>query len=302
MKIAVIGAGAMGSIYGAMLSSACEVYIIDKNKEVVETVKANGLKIEYEGKVKHYYPKITDDANKVGKVDLIILFVKSTSSKVALESNKELIGSDTKIMTLQNGAGHEDLLKEFVNRDRIIIGTTEDNGSVVEPGYVKRGGTGVTNIGLISKDKTDTLDKIRDIFNKSGFNVKIHSNIKKLIWDKLFINTSLSVVTAILQVDMGYIYSNKYAWNMTRKLIHEANITANAMGLKFKEEDIIEKVKLTSINNPKGYTSLRSDIENNRKTEVETISGAVIKEAKNNGIEVPIHEFVVNMIHAMENK
>mgnify|MGYP002226390701 CR=1 FL=1 len=81
-------------------------------------------------------------------MDLVILFVKALYSRSALSANRELIGPDTFLMTLQNGSGHEDILSEFVPADHIIIGTTEDNGAVLAPGYVRRGGTGKTNIGM----------------------------------------------------------------------------------------------------------------------------------------------------------
>lgn len=301
MKIAVIGSGSMGSIYSGLLSQKNEVYLVSRNKVVIDTIKERGIKIEYEENLNYYYPKIVSDTDYIGTVDLIILFVKSLASKQALEDNKNLIGPHTKIMTLQNGAGHEELLLEFVSKEQIIIGTTEDNGQVLGPGHIKRGGSGITNIGMVVKDDEQYLEKVQNAFESSGLKVNIYDNIQQLIWDKLFTNTSLSSITAILQADMGFIAENKYAWNLTKGLIEEAINVANSKGLKFDEKEIIERVYTTSINNPKGFTSIRADILNGRKTEVDTISGAVLKEAKRLKIKVPLHEFVVDTIHAMED-
>lgn len=123
-----------------------------------------------------------------------------------------------------------------------------------------------------------------------------------MIWDKLFTNVSLSAVTGILQVDMGYIAANPHAWDMTCRLIHEAVLTARAAGMDFDEEQLKERVRLTSLNNPQGCTSIRADLRSGKKTEVNTISGAVVRVAHKYGLEVPCHEFVVNMVHAMEEK
>ena len=145
--------------------------------------------------------------------------------------------------------------------------------------------------------------RIRTVsFDCCGFNVKIHANIQQLIWNKLFTNVSLSAVTGILQVDMGYIASNEHAWAMTRRLIKEAVAVAHAMGLEADEEAIAAKVRKTSEMSPNGCTSIRADLRDGRKSEVDTISGSVVRAAAKVGVPVPCHEFVVNMVHALEGK
>lgn len=302
MKIVVIGAGAMGSIYGGHLSVNNDVFLVDTNKEVVDQINRDGLKIDEDGVTNIYHPSAVTSTENVGEADLVILFVKAIFSKAALEGNKNLIGPKTRLLTLQNGAGHEDLLMEYVPKERVVIGTTEDNGAVLGAGHVRRGGKGVTNVGLLVEDQEGFLTTLKEAFDSCGFQVKIHENIQQLIWDKLFTNVSLSAVTGILQVDMGYIAGNDFAWKMTEQLIHEAVVTAEALGIKCDEEAIKGKVKETSLNNPNGSTSIRVDLANGRKTEVNTISGAVVRAAAKCGIKVPTHEFVVNMVHAMEER
>ena len=300
MRIAVIGAGAMGSIYGGRLSQHNEVILVDTNEKVVDQICKNGLKIDENGTTDCYHPAALCDTSNEKPADLVILFVKALFSRSALENNRSLIGPDTRLMTLQNGAGHEDLLKEFVNEDRVIIGTTEDNGAVLDFGHVRRGGTGVTNVGMLTEDKDGFLGRLKETFDSCGFEVRIHENIQYLIWDKLFTNVSLSALTGILQVDMGYIAADEYTWKLCRQLIHETILTAAAAGLD--EEAVAEKVKKTSLNNPSGCTSIRADLRDGRRTEVDTISGAVVRAAKKYNVEVLGHEFVVNLVHAMEGR
>lgn len=302
MKIVVIGAGAMGSIYGGHLSQNNEVYIVDTNQQVVDSINENGLLIDENGTTNVYHPKAVSTTEGITDVDLVILFVKSTFSKIALAGNKNIIGENTRLLTLQNGAGHEHILMEFAPKERVIIGTTEDNGAVLGFGHVRRGGEGKTNAGMLVEDKEGFLPKMKESFDSCGFQLNLHDNIQQLIWDKLFTNVSLSAVTGILQVDMGYIAGNEYSWNLTCALIHEAVLTAKATGLTVDEAAITEKVKETSLNNPNGCTSIRADLRDGRRTEVDTISGAVVKAAAEVGVAVPSHQFVVNMVHAMEQK
>ena len=302
MRIAVIGAGAMGSIYGGRLSQHNEVILVDTNQDIVEHINKNGLLIDENGTTGRYHPHAVCHTEKEQPADLVIVFVKALFSRNALEQNRSLIGSDTRLMTLQNGAGHEDLLKEFVSEDHIVIGTTEDNGAVLGPGHVRRGGTGVTNLGMLTENAGQFLNHLKEVFDSCGFQIKIHDNIQKLIWDKLFTNVSLSALTGILQVDMGYIAADAYAWKLCCQLIHETIEAAAAAGLVFDEAAVIEKVKNTSIQNPNGCTSIRADLRDGRRTDVDTISGAVVRTAKKYHVAVPGHEFVVTMIHAMEGR
>lgn len=302
MKIAVLGAGAMGSIYGGHLSLNNDVYMIDKKQELVDTINNDGLKLFENNNDVIYNPKAVTESKNIGEVDLVILFVKSLYSRAALMENSHIIGGNTYVMTLQNGAGHEDIISEFVPMERIIIGTTEDNGAILDTGYVRRGGKGKTNIGMLLPDSNNMLEKVKEVFDSCGFDTHIYSNIQQLIWDKLFTNVSLSALTGVLQVPMGFIAQDEYAWNMAVTLIKEAMAVAKAMGLDFDEAEMIERVKNTSLGSPEGRTSIYTDLSKGRPTEVNTISGAVVKAGDKVGVPVPSHKMIVNIVHAMENK
>lgn len=302
MRIAVIGAGAMGSIYGGRLSQHNEVYLIDTNQAVVDHINAHGLTIQENGTDVVYHPTAVSSTEGAEPVKLIILFVKALFSRAALDANRGIIGPDTYLMTLQNGSGHEAILSEFVPENRIIIGTTEDNGAVLAPGHVRRGGDGHTNIGMLTEDSGGFLPELKKTLDSCGFQGHIHENIQQLIWDKLFTNVSLSAVTGVLQVPMGFIAENEHAWAVTRRLIHEAVEVAHGLGLKADEEKITEKVRLTSENSPGGITSICADLKAGRRTEVNTISGSVVAAAKKCGVPAPTHEMIVELVHAMEER
>ena len=302
MRIAVIGAGAMGSIYGGRLSLHNDVFLIDTSQAVVDQINNQGLKIQENGEDITFHPTALTSTQGQKPMDLVILFVKALFSKAALAANQGIIGPDTYLMTLQNGSGHEDLLEEFAPKDHIIIGTTEDNGAVLACGHVRRGGIGKTNIGMLTDDTAHFLPKLKETLDSCGFVGCIHENIQQLIWNKLFTNVSLSALTGALQVPMGFIADNDHAWNITKKLIHEAVEVAHGLGLKADEAEITEKVRLTSINSPEGITSICADLKNGRRTEVNTISGSVVRAAEKCGVPAPTHELMVELIHAMEDR
>jgi 2-dehydropantoate 2-reductase len=181
MKIAIIGAGAMGCIYGGHLSLNNEVLLVDTNSEIVNTINNNGLKISENNSENYYYPKACTNTKNEGEMDLVILFVKAMYSEVALTQNKNLIGKNTFLMTLQNGSGHEDVLKKFAPLENIIIGTTSDNGAILGKGHVRRGGQGKTDIGMLIKGNQQFINSVKTSFDSCGFTTTIHENIQQLI-------------------------------------------------------------------------------------------------------------------------
>lgn len=302
MNIAIIGAGAMGALYGGLLSKHNEVSLIDIDTNTIEQINSNGLVLMNNDESHTYYPKAYDPMQDIGPVDLVIVFVKSLLTEEALNTNKSLFDKNTYLMTLQNGFGHEEILRKFVPEDKIIIGTTEDNGAVVSPGVVRYGGNGKANIGLLNGEITDDLITIQKHLNDCGFICNIYDNIQQLRWNKLFTNASLSVVTGILQVPIGYLFQNKHAWNLVSQLVHEAVEVAHSYKITADAELILKDIEAVCINSPKGITSICADIQNGRKTEVDFISGALVKAAAQNNIPVPSHQFVLEMVHALEDK
>ena len=303
MKIAILGAGAMGMLFGAYLSRENEVLLLDKDSKRVDKINADGVKIhENNGDfIFHTKAELIDGLCCDYNVDLMIVFVKSMFEREAIEGAARLIGAETYLMTLQNGEGHESVLRDFVSADRIIIGTTQDNSSVIENGYINHGGAGHTYIGLVEGNSSD-IQYIAENFSRCGFETQTSDNVKRLIWNKLFLNASVSALTALFQTNLGFIVDDPYAWELAKKLITEAVTVANADGYPFSVDDVTAEIKAHLERSKGGYTSIYADIKAGRKSEVDTISGAVVKAAERLGVDVPNMKFVVNAIHAMENK
>lgn len=302
MKIAILGSGAMGSLFGAYLSQRNDVWLIDIDKQKVDRINSKGVTIIENDTRKLYRPKVVSDSAGLGKMDLIIVFVKSMHTIEALERNRHLIGKNTYLITLQNGAGHESKLAKFTDKKNVLIGTTQHNSSITAEGDILHGGGGNTTIGVISGNSS----RIRNIalnFTSCGIETEVSDDVKRQIWTKLFLNTSASSLTAILQVPLGFILENPHASFLMESLAREAVKTANTeCSDYFDENDVINDIKTILKNAKGGYTSIYSDIKNGNYTEVDTISGYVLEVAEKNGIPVPYHQFVVSMIHALEDK
>ncbi|MGI6404695.1 MAG: ketopantoate reductase family protein [Oscillospiraceae bacterium] len=302
MRIAILGAGAMGMLFGAYLSKENDVVLIDIDPARVESINRSGITVvEKDGTSNIFRPGAATTSQGIDPVDLIIVFVKSMYSQSALEANRALIGDHTYIMSLQNGSGHEEVLLKFAPENRIILGATQHNSSVGSSVEVHHGGGGHTYIGLLTGE-TVPLVTIADCFQQCNLDVTVSDHIQMKIWEKMFLNVSASVLTAILQVKLGYILDNKYAWELAERLIREAVAVAVAKGLEFSADAVVKDVQHLLEGAREGWTSIYADIRDGRKTEVDSITGSVIRAAQKLGVPVPTHQCVSHLVHALEGK
>lgn len=303
MKISILGAGAMGMLFGAYLSQRHSVWLIDVNQDRVERIRAAGVTVrEADGRERTYHPAAVSSSDGLGEMDLVIVFVKSMFTRDALTNNRSLIGKDTYLMTLQNGVGHEKTMLEFADARHVVIGTTQHNASVLGDGHTYHGGAGHTSIGLVEGGGAWIAGLAR-AFSECGIECGACGEVKRQIWMKLFTNTAASALTAVLQVPLGFLYENPDAREVMRSLCREAVAVANAEGgIQFDEAEAIESVEAVCRNARSGYTSIYADIQNGCRTEVDTISGAVVAAARTVGVPVPCHEMLVRLIHALEDR
>jgi 2-dehydropantoate 2-reductase len=302
MKIALIGPGAMGMLFGGYLSRRNEVILIGHNSDKMRRIDAEGLMIrETDGTENVFRPHAVADSTGMEPVDLVLLFVKSGASKQALDANRHLIGPDTLLLTLQNGAGHESLLRQYTDDVHIIIGTTQQGSYRLSDTAVCHSGKGSTAFGAVSGDSTRFAD-IADNFTACGFPCEVTDAVKGMIWNKLMINASSSVLSGVLQTAQGFVASDPYAWSIAKKLIREICAVATAEGYVFDADEQIERIRLHLEGAPDGFTSIYADLKCGRVTEAPVISGAVVDAAKRVGVEVPTHEVILELVRALEGR
>jgi 2-dehydropantoate 2-reductase len=302
MRIAILGSGAMGCLFAGLLSRCNQVSLIARSEQAVKAINEKGLRIrEQDGTIFQASVPAYMSGTELGPMDLVVVFVKSMDSISALKANEGLIGKSTFLMTLQNGSGHDEELARFVSRDRIVLGVTRHNSSVIEPGLVSHGGSGQTVIGLLGFDPS-TIRPIEQAFTACALDCIIALDIERQIWSKLLLNTSVSSLTALLQVKQGFIIDDPYACSVMETLASEAVEVGNAYGYGLDRDKSIESIKALISKAKGGLTSIYADIRDGRLTEVDYISGSVIRAAQKKGIEVPCHRMLVALIHAMEDK
>ncbi len=255
MKVAVIGAGALGCLFGAKFSQENEVIMIAHKQSEADVINDYGLILKATDDKLYQYKNVKAFVSGTYKqqVDVVVILVKTIATKEALQQNQFLIGEKTLVLTLQNGLGNYEILAEYAKDTKIVLGTTNHNSVLLEEGKVFHSGEGITSIGGKNVSAED-LQKIYHLFEVSGLSCEIVDNIHYLIWKKLFINLAINAFTYITLTPMGFIGQNEYALNIIEKIILEAAQVAKANGCDFDGKKEFENVIKIAAAHKMGYS------------------------------------------------
>jgi len=303
MKIAVIGAGAMGSLFGAMLAEADnEVWLYDIWEEHVQTINRAGLSIEREGKTRTVSLNATTDPDQIGQAELTIIFVKSTQTQSAAKTAQQIAGSDGSVMTLQNGMGNADVIAEVIEPGRILAGTTSHGATMLGAGRIRHAGIGATTIGVWADTEPGRrrAGQLADFFNQAGIETEAVDDVRSVVWNKLLINIGINAITALSGIKNGQILDLEITRELSRTAVEEAMTVARAREIKIMDDavDIVFKVaEATAVNR----SSMGQDVDNKRQTEIAAINGFIVREAKKLGIEAPVNLALTALIKTLQS-
>ncbi len=177
MKIAILGAGAIGSLFGALLWELGEDVVLIGRKRHVDAIKSRGLKVSGISGERIVKPKAVTTTQEVGKVDLIIISVKSYDTEQAAKNALNMIHHNTVVLTIQNGLGNIEKLCEIIGEKHVVGGVTMQGSTLVKPGEIYHAGKGPTIIGELNREITSRIKRIAETFNKAKIETQITQNI-----------------------------------------------------------------------------------------------------------------------------
>jgi len=295
MNIVIFGAGAIGSLFGSMLSRNNDVLLIGR-KTHVNAIKKNGLKIKGKTNTKIIINAETT-VNKVDfSPDLVILTVKAYDTLQAIKKAKKIVGKNTTFLSLQNGLDNIEKIEKYVISKRIIAGTTTYSAYFNEPGIIEYTGNGTTIIGDLSGKKTNQVKEISSVFNKVGIKTYVSNNIIKEIWFKAIINSSINPITTLLNCKNGYLLENPILEKLVERICKESTDIANAAGIDVNSKIMINKTKKVIRDTSENYSSMLQSYMKGKKTEIDSINGKFANIGKKYEKEKFINELLVDSI------
>lgn len=302
MKIAVLGAGAMGSLFGGLLARAGqEVTLVDVWQEGVDAVNRAGLRIEDKaGELRTVQLPATTDPAGVGPVDLLLVFVKCYHTEAAVRGAAPMIGPGTSVLSLQNGWGNASRIAGIVGEERVLVGVTYHSATMVGPGHVHQAGVGMTFMGELDGRESERLSRIAAVFNSAGIETTPSAAVMTEIWSKLALNVCTLPASALLRFRAHEMVEHDGTLALMRALLGEAVAVAQAQGIPLEFDERWEAITGLLRRAVGGRSSMLQDVEKRRQTEIDVVNGAIVAAGRRLGIPTPHNETMVWLVQSLE--
>lgn len=297
MQVAIVGAGALGSALGAMLSKAFPVTVIGHENDHVRAIKDGPLDVRMpDGSRREVAMDVVADHAVVAKADLAILAVKSYDTDRALRDlDPVLEGAD--LLTLQNGLGNLDAMAATVDPARVIGGTTTLGATLTAPGKVAIESLGKTRIGRPWGNQGSTVETIARRFESTGLETSVVPEIRHAIWEKVLVNAGINPVTALGRVENGALREEP-GRSLLEAAVREAARVAAAEG--YPVDSPVEKALAVAEATAGNRSSMRRDVETGCRTEIGTLNGAIVDRGRAQGLPVPVNKTLTGAVRLLE--
>lgn len=306
-KIAIAGAGAMGSRIGTYLKqSGQDVTLIDYWKDHVHRINEKGIEVqtEHDTYTVEMHATFPEEVNQT--YDIIVLLTKSMQSEQMMQILKEqgAISEDTAILCMMNGLGHDERLSQFVPKSQIFLAVTMWTAGLRGPGQLLLEGEGSIDFQRADGKKDPRTQKIADILNQAHLNATISNDVFKAIWSKATLNSVLNPLCTILDKTIGELGAYDHSRAMIRPIIEEIVDVAHAKNVDIHINDLISKIEAAYPDHAQGlhYPSMHQDYNHGRLTEIDYLNGQIVDYGKSLGIATPNNELITHMIHQLEMK
>ncbi len=301
MRIVVLGAGAMGCLFGGLLHEAGnDVTLVDVNPAQIDAVNNDGLLLERDGEARRVRVAAARAADVTGTPDLVVLFTKTLHSRAALESARAFLGESTVLLSLQNGLGNEEIMGLFLPPARIVQGVTTFPADLVAPGHVRSLGHGHTQIMNLDGTVTPRLDEICRCLDGAGLQCVVSPEVVAAIWEKVAFNAALNTLTAVTRSPVGAIADSAEGTDLARRVAGEVVEVAQRKGIAARKDVVLATMAGALAGHREHQPSMLQDMIAGRPTEVDSLNGAVVREAEAMGLQVPFTEALYLLIRTLE--
>jgi 2-dehydropantoate 2-reductase len=298
VKIAIIGAGAMGCLLASYLAPHHEVWLVDGWQTQVDTINQQGLRRERDGLTTTCHPHATTDATAVEGADVALVLVKYHQTTWAAQQVVQALAPHGICVTLQNGIGGADVLAETLGDARVTRGVTSLGATLVGPGHVRHAGMGDTVFATTLAPAM--IQQLSAAFTDGGLPAHASDNLDSLVWGKLVVNVGINALTGILRIPNGMVASHAGARALLTQAVNEAVAVAQALNITLPYDDPVAHVLQVATATAANRSSTLQDVLRGSPSEIATINGAVVRYAHTCGISVPINHLLCDMMDIVD--
>ncbi|MDB2403355.1 2-dehydropantoate 2-reductase [bacterium] len=308
MKIAVVGAGAMGSIYAALLSEAGNsVWAIDPNQAHLDAINRHGLSLTGPQGTQRFdrITAVPDAAAVGGQVDLVVLATKALYVPQAVQNLASILGPATTVLAMQNGLGAAERvqqnLPETAHEVHVALGVAQGFGASVEaPGQVRFANMKLMRFGETVDGDSPVMEALARTWREAGFQAQAYANLRQLIWEKFICNVTLSAPCTIFRQSVGAMKAVPEQWQIALNCGLEAVAVGRALGVPFSFDDAETYIGAFADSVAGAKPSMLQDFEARRRSEIDVINGRVPIEAAKVGLSAPLNQTLADLVRAQE--
>jgi 2-dehydropantoate 2-reductase len=300
VKIGVVGAGAMGSVYAGILGDAGhEVWAVDVWAEHVEAINRDGLTVEGASGKRTVRVRATSEPGDVGICDLVVIATKARDVEHAAERARPLLGPETVVLPIQNGLGSADRIASVLGEEPVAIGVAGGFGaSIVGPGHVHHNGWELVRLGERRGPATPRIHRVAEVWADAGFRVQAYDDVEQLVWEKLIFNVTFSGTCAVLERTIGEVLDDPSAWQVASACGSEAFAVARARGIALDFDDPVAYARAFGEKIAGARPSMLLDVLAGRPCEIGVINGAIPPAAREVGLTAPVNDVVTALVRA----
>ena len=304
MRIAIFGTGGVGGYFGGRLAQAGEDVTFIARGEHLRAIKTTGLKVDGLPRDFVILPaKATDDVTEVGEVDLVVLGVKAWQVPDAARAMKPLVGSNTTVVPMQNGVEAAPQLVSELGPDNVIGGLCRIVSYVVEPGHIRHAGLKPSIIiGELDNRRTERITKIEQVFKHAGLEISVAADIQVALWTKLLFIASFSGIGAMANAPAGVIRSDPKWRAQMISAMEEIYTLAHARGINLPANAIDTVMAGVDALPEDATSSMQRDIAAGKPSELESQNGAVVRMARESGVDVPTHTLIYETLKSLDQR
>jgi 2-dehydropantoate 2-reductase len=303
MKIGIVGTGAMGSVYAAVLGKAGhEVWAIDVWEDHLQAIEHNGLSVSGASGVYVVDAlQVAPSPVAAGACDVWIVATKASDVEAVAAEIAPLLRPDDVVVAFQNGLGAGERVARHVPEGQVLVGIAEGFGSSIPaPGTVHHTGMRLVRLGELNGGPSARLDRLAATWRAAGFNVRAFEDIDRMVWEKFLCNVTLSAPCAAFDVTVGELMADDEAWSVALGCMLEAYRLAAPMGVTFSFDDPVAYVTEFSATIPEASPSMRLDHLAGRRSEVDVINGQVVDLSRQFDLTAPYNQALCALLRRRE--
>ena len=304
MRIAVIGAGAIGCLFSAILNrNGAEVILFSRRKQAVEKINRWGIEVvEHGGESYVSHVRCATDSRELSNTDLVIITVKSYDTEEVAKRIRPNIPRETRVLTVQNGVGNVETLSKVFNEQHVLGGVTTQASTLLSDNKILHAHHGETLIGGITYDNKEEALEIAEHLTRHGLPTRAVDNILVEIWVKALVNSVINPLTAIMNVRNGELLGMENFTKLARWIIGEGVMVCRRLGISLEEENVLARVLDIVSKTRENKSSMLQDILRGRRTEIDYLNGKIAELGEKLGVETPTNTLLYSLIKELEKK